>query len=262
MSAAPALRRVTRSALVRRARDATASTAPRSALVVAPHPDDETLGCGATILRKRAAGTAVTLLLVTDGRHSHAGTSIGPEELAARRRLEMAEATARLGLGPEDLRWAGLEDGAVGAAEDTLRDLLAALVVELAPDEVYATCAEEPHPDHAAVGRAARRAVAGLGPGTRPTLLEYPVWLWGGWPLASGGRLRSSADALARTLGRRAVRVSTGEYAGPKLHALAAHASQLTRPGSLRSDEPWEVLPAAVLSAATGPVELFLVPPA
>jgi len=49
------------------ARDDTATSAARSALVLAPHPDDETLGCGATILRKRAAGTPVHVLIVTDG---------------------------------------------------------------------------------------------------------------------------------------------------------------------------------------------------
>ena len=62
------VRRTVRSALRTVARDETSTTGTRSALVLAPHPDDETLGCGATILRKVAAGTPVHVLVVTDGR--------------------------------------------------------------------------------------------------------------------------------------------------------------------------------------------------
>src|SRR5688500_7275309 len=99
--------------LLRSARDVSDTVAARSALVIAPHPDDETLGCGATILRKVAAGTKVTVLVVTDGRHSHRSPSLPPERLAALREVEMAEAVARLGLAPADLRWGGLIDGTV-----------------------------------------------------------------------------------------------------------------------------------------------------
>ena len=38
-------------------------------IVVAPHPDDETLGCGATIMQKLAAGTPVHVVIATDGRY-------------------------------------------------------------------------------------------------------------------------------------------------------------------------------------------------
>ena len=38
-----------------------------SVLVVAAHPDDEVLGCGATMARHRAEGARVTVLLMADG---------------------------------------------------------------------------------------------------------------------------------------------------------------------------------------------------
>jgi len=37
--------------------------------VLAPHMDDETLGCGGTIARHVRAGASVTTIFLTDGRH-------------------------------------------------------------------------------------------------------------------------------------------------------------------------------------------------
>lgn len=47
------------------AEDVTSQTATRSCVVLAPHPDDETLGCGATITRKLVAGTPVMVVIAT-----------------------------------------------------------------------------------------------------------------------------------------------------------------------------------------------------
>jgi LmbE family N-acetylglucosaminyl deacetylase len=249
-------RRLTRAIMRSLARDETAGSKAHSALVLAPHPDDETLGCGATILRKVAAGTAVTVVVVTDGRHSHCSDKLSPEELAALRRTEMAEAGRRLGLPAGALRWAGFEDGTLTEREDDLAGYLIALLAEVRPQEVYTTCADEPHPDHAALGRAARRAAAGSV--HRPRVLEYPVWLWGSWPLRRGARFRSTMDALGLIAGRRVTKVRTGEHLAGKLHALQAHDSQLRRPGAVPADQEWPVLPPALLAAASDNVELFL----
>jgi LmbE family N-acetylglucosaminyl deacetylase len=245
-------RTLTRAMLLRTARDVSDTAAAHSALVIAPHPDDETLGCGATILRKVAAGTKVTVLVVTDGRHSHRSASLPAERLAALREVEMAEAAARLGLAPADLRWGGLVDGSVADNAEQLRKVLEDVIDAVQPDEIYATCAADPHPDHAAVGRAARQVRR---PGT--TLYEYPVWLWTTWPFSPGNRLGSVGAAAGVALGRRAVRVRTGEYLAGKLHALDAHQSQVTRPAGVPPEEDWPVLPGPVLAAAAGPAELF-----
>jgi LmbE family N-acetylglucosaminyl deacetylase len=246
------VRQTVRSALRTVARDETSTSATRSALVLAPHPDDETLGCGATILRKVAAGTPVHVLVVTDGRHSHRSASLSPLELAELRRKEMAQAAERLGLPGDALSWAGFEDGTVAEREDELAALVGRLVAENRSDEVFATCADEPHPDHAAVGRAARR-----GAGTA-RVLEYPVWLWGSWPVRRGDRLGSTLSAAAMVLGRRAVRVSTEGHLTGKLHALDAHASQLRRPPMVPEEDDWAGLPAGVLQAAAEEFELFI----
>jgi LmbE family N-acetylglucosaminyl deacetylase len=250
------IRRLTRASMRGVARDATGGTATRSALVLAPHPDDETLGCGATILRKTAAGTPVVVAVVTDGRHSHRSDHLSPDQLAALRKVEMAEAGSRLGLPPEGVLWGGFVDGTLSDRLDDVTAYVGALLAELRPDEVYTTCVAEPHPDHSALGRAARAAVAAAAHPVR--LLEYPVWLWGSWPLRRGERIQS-AVAAARTIARRGVtKVDAGEHLAGKLRALEAHASQLRRPDEVPADADWAALPPDLLAAAAEPAELFL----
>jgi LmbE family N-acetylglucosaminyl deacetylase len=168
----------------------------------------------------------------------------------------MAEAAARLGLPPEAVRWAGLVDGTVREHEDELAALCGSLIAELGPHEVYSTSAEEPNTDHAAVGRAVRRAVASARVPVR--LLEYPVWLWGAWPLRRGDRVRSTADAAGRLLRRQVTKVHTGVWLAGKMHALQAHGSQLRRPSVVPADEDWAALPPHLLAAAGDRAELFL----
>src|SRR5271157_4034878 len=54
---------VGRPLLLARATDMTAQTTTRSCLILAPHPDDETLGCGATIMRKLSSGSSVQVVI-------------------------------------------------------------------------------------------------------------------------------------------------------------------------------------------------------
>jgi LmbE family N-acetylglucosaminyl deacetylase len=252
-----AVRSFARAAMRISARDETTTTAGRSALVLAPHPDDETLGCGATIMRKLAAGTPVTVVVLTDGRHSH--PSLDPDALAALRHREMAEAGRRLGLPSESVRWGGFADGGLTAHEEEVTTLVEKLIGELSPDEIYTTCAAEPHPDHAALGRAARRAAGSANRlnASAVRLLEYPVWLWGSWPLRRGDRLSSTVDAARRVVTRSAISVRADQYSAGKLHALQAHASQLRRPEEVPADQPWPQLPPSLLAAAADRAELF-----
>ena len=67
-----------------RARFLTEDALKRSAIVFAPHPDDETLGCGGTIIKKRQAGAKISIVFMTDGRTSH-GHLMDINELTTRR---------------------------------------------------------------------------------------------------------------------------------------------------------------------------------
>ena len=65
----------------------------KSILIIAPHPDDEVLGCGGAIRRFVDEGLAVTVTIVTKG------TPLFPEAQVKRVRAEASEAAKRLGTG-------------------------------------------------------------------------------------------------------------------------------------------------------------------
>ena len=66
---------------------------PRCVLVIAPHPDDETIGAFALMARLRRRGVAVRILVVTDGGASHLASPTWPRRRLIRERQH--ENTAR-----------------------------------------------------------------------------------------------------------------------------------------------------------------------
>jgi LmbE family N-acetylglucosaminyl deacetylase len=238
--------------------DVTSEHALRSCLVCAPHPDDETLGCGGLIARKRDAGTAVRVLVASNGAGSHVTRS--GLDLAAIRAREVTEACRILGVAARDLVQLGLPDGELARFEDELVDRVAEEIDELRPDDVFVTSTRDWHPDHQALGRAARRAVAR----TRwvPRLLEYPIWWWvdGPWRRRDGqGRWSYGAGYAADTVKAFSVPtvelVATQPYLATKRRAIAAHRSQLE---SLELDTEWAVFDPAMRAALTGRFEVLL----
>ncbi|MEO7288212.1 MAG: PIG-L family deacetylase [Jatrophihabitantaceae bacterium] len=246
-----AVRSAARRLLISTARDRTAASASHSVLVLAPHPDDETLGCGGRILLARRAGQLVTVVVATDGAASHGAGEAGRDELRALRSAELAAATARLGLVPADLIELGHPDGQLAQHRDQLADQLSRLLATIRPDEVYCTSAWESHPDHASAAIALRQAVRQLD--YRPRLFEYPIWLWADWPLSRRRLVSGLLQLLALVAGRRASIVRLDAVRAEKELAVAEYRSQLGDP----VDGTVTALPAAVLDRSrTGP-ELF-----
>jgi LmbE family N-acetylglucosaminyl deacetylase len=143
-------------------------------IVVAPHPDDETLGFGCTAASLRSRGVDVTVVSVSDGGGAYPGLSpLERRWLERDRREETERATRILGLDPPI--WLGLPDGELADHEDALAEALTEFL-RVAPAGAWcaATWRGDGHPDHEAVGRSAAVACAR----TSATLLEYPVWMW------------------------------------------------------------------------------------
>jgi LmbE family N-acetylglucosaminyl deacetylase len=139
----------------------------RSVVILAAHPDDEVLGAGGMIAALAAAGARLRLVAVTDGEASHPGHT-APGELARRRIAETAAALRVLGAERTEVIRLGLPDTGVATRESHLVARLATLGAGF--DVCLAPWEHDAHPDHEAVGRAARRA--------GPPVLFYPVWMW------------------------------------------------------------------------------------
>ena len=127
-------------------------------LFIGPHPDDIEIGCGATVAALTDAGRSVSFLICTDGRYglenAPAGTT--PEDLIEIRNRE-ALAGAKV-LGVTDVRFLGLCDAGNYQKEELLGGI-ARVIGELQPEMIFAPdpCVPaECHPDHLAVGEAAR----------------------------------------------------------------------------------------------------------
>ena len=139
-------------------------------LVVAPHPDDESIGCGGTLRLYVERGDRVDVVFLTSG-------ELGLEELApdaARkvREAEAEEAAALLGL--NSLAFLRHPDWFVDDVGEAVQHDLVRLVEDQVPDRVLYPHSGEGHPDHAAAARIVDR-VAGL-LGTPFERAAYEVW--------------------------------------------------------------------------------------
>jgi LmbE family N-acetylglucosaminyl deacetylase len=150
-------------------------------LLIAPHPDDETFGCGNIIALKKQQGAQVKIIFLTDGEASMKGhSSIAPQEVADVRRRDSIEACAHLGLSVDDLKRYSLPDGQVPrkgmagfekAVERLLND-----IKEFTPAEIFCPHPMDGHGDHAAAAEMGQEAVRRCQ--SPPRLLYYTVWLW------------------------------------------------------------------------------------
>ncbi|MCI8211497.1 acetylglucosaminylphosphatidylinositol deacetylase [Pseudomonas sp. S25] len=145
------------------------------AVIIAPHPDDEVLGCGGLMHQLAQLGRPLKLISVTDGSASHPGSATWPaERLSVVRPQESAEALRRLDLPMHSLKWirGGFADTTVAQQEDQLTAFIARYLQPT--DVVFTTWANDGHADHEAVGRASARAAHSVG----ARLHEVPVWAW------------------------------------------------------------------------------------
>ena len=200
----------------------------RRLIIIAPHPDDETLGCGGLIAKAGRRGVPVGIIALTDGDASHPSSQRWPPAaLGGLRSGEQRRALARLGAGEAPVRRFGWGDGRVAGYAGGCR--LSRQLVALRAGVVLVTADADHHPDHQAAARLARTAAARLG----LPLIYYAVWS------------RVDTDRRGSTC-----------YCHQKNWAMAAHRSQVS---GYIADDPagFRLSPGALASLLSGPEQFF-----
>lgn len=216
-------------------------------LVVAPHPDDETLGCGQAIREAVATGREATIVLLTGGGGSHPASRSHPvETMKALRRKEFASAIAALEAGlprPIDSLQFDLPDGSVAHNSDGLADVERQLVELIAMREigtVWCSWAGDPHGDHRAasalIDRVQRR---------HPALIRFDYAIWGRF----GANVSCPPTEALRTF-------EAGRHRAAKRAAMDCYVSQLTP--SILDDPDGFTMPPALVEHFAGAPEIFI----
>jgi LmbE family N-acetylglucosaminyl deacetylase len=193
-------------------------------IVIAPHPDDESLACGGLLAEACRQGLRGKIVVVSDGVGSHPNSkAYPPDRLRSVREEEARQAGAELGLKPEDMLFLRLPDRFVpfeGEEAERAIGAIADCAKEICAKSLFVSWRHDPHCDHEAsyqIARAVQRRAKEL------RLFEYVVWgqtlpLSTGVDPIGGFRIQVDPEALEK-----------------KRCAIAAHRSQTT---DLIDDDP------------------------
>jgi LmbE family N-acetylglucosaminyl deacetylase len=194
----------------------------RPFVVVAPHPDDESLACGGLIADACRQGLRGTVVIVSDGAGSHPNSrAYPPDRLKSVREGEARRAAAELGLAPDEILSLSLPDRFVPCEGEEAERAIAAIVQcvrKIGARSLFVSWRHDPHCDHQAsyqIACGVQRREGEL------RLFEYVVWgptlppatevdTLGVFRIRLDTRLsKKSVARLPRTARRRAISLTT-----------------------------------------------------
>lgn len=223
-----------------------------STVVVAPHPDDEALGCGGLLALLHQAGQPLAAVLVSDGTMSHPNSELfsAPARQAVRA-TEFRHALTILGADETAPLLLNLPDGRVphNPTQPGFTQAVAQLREFLEHHQaatVLVPWRRDPHPDHRATAQLVQAALAAMP--HPPRRLEYVVWAW---QRAAPDDLPTAADTV------RGFRLDVAAGLQQKQRAIAAHRSQVA-PGVFTDDAEGFLLSPEMLAHFAGPYEVYL----
>ena len=216
-------------------------------LIVAPHADDESLGCGGVISLLRKYGQTVYILLLSDGTLSHPNSREYPaDQLMELREKELVEAAAILGVPAENIIFCRYKDRQVPSASGdefpTAVKNISKMLEVLKPQSIFLPWRRDPHPDHLAAFQLITQSnIQGA------QLYEYPIWL------KELGETSDEPNIEEVT----PFRLDISTVLQQKKEAIAAHRSQTT---NFISDDPEGfTLSEEMLDLFTIPYETFFI---
>lgn len=157
-------------------------------LVISPHPDDESIGCGGTIIKHITNGDIVHAVFLTSGEKG--GHKIPNDKIVNIRELEARNAADILQI--QNLCFWREPDGEFEVTEKNVKRLIEK-IQNFRPDIIYVTHEQEMHPDHQAAALLVRTAFNQL-----PTTAKKPIiWMYEIWtPLQEMAHIVDISDYI------------------------------------------------------------------
>jgi N-acetylglucosamine malate deacetylase 1 len=154
-------------------------------LIIAPHQDDEILGCGLLLADRCAKKESIHIVYLTDGSESHPGHPLhSPTQLALKRKQEAYQVASLLGLPQECLHFLELKDGQLpllsATEKEQAQNQLRGILSRHCFDEVFTPLFCDGSTEHEAAFDLVRSVIP-----ADIRLLQYPVWArWAPWRLS------------------------------------------------------------------------------
>lgn len=216
-------------------------------LIVAPHADDESLGCGGVISLLRKYGQEVYILLLSDGTMSHPNSVEYPaEKLRDLRESELINAAGVLGVSAENIIFCRFKDRSVPSIQDQGFEIsvenISKMLNMVKPASIFVPWRRDPHPDHKAAFHLINAADT-----LNAKIYEYPIWLE---ELGSAEDVPTNEEAMS-------FRLNISSVLDQKKEAISQHLSQIT---DVITDDPEGFqLSTEMLSSFNVPYETFFI---
>ena len=219
-----------------------------NSLILAPHPDDEALGCGGMISHLRSQNIPVTIIFITSGGASHPKSlQYPPQVLAKLREEEALQSCEILGVSSEDVKFFRNPDGRMTNLQksdiEVIIDELSLILTDRDISSIFMPWRRDVHEDHIVTNTIGFEAAQ---KSNRPLqIVEYPIWLWKNskdkdWPIE---------DEVS------SFRLNVETVLAQKRDAIFAHKSQTTK---LIDDDPdGFILTEDLLSPFLNPDEIY-----
>ncbi len=211
-------------------------------VIFAPHQDDETLGCGGTIIHKRHNGVAVKVVFMTDGNNSHKCES--NIDLSDTRRQEALNSCHVLGVMEEDVIFLNYRDGKLNENHNAaVIQVINILNIEQ-PYDVFIPYIGDSHADHKATNNIVMSAIKKINKTT--TIYEYPTWFLNCWPLVDRkmgvslySDIKQGIKFTFKIFRDFKYSINISDVISTKRRALEQHKSQITK---MNDNENWFIL--------------------
>lgn len=220
----------------------------QSCLVLAPHADDESLGCGGLISLLRNNEVEVSVVVTTDGSQSHANSKrFPPGKVKLIREKEVLTALRILGVEENSVTFFEGRDAALPAKSqpgfELLLQKLTTILKLSQPQLILVPYELDPHCDHRATWQLLNEALKGYG---KVKVWEYPIWLY---------ELAKKEDIPTLKPGE-LKKINIQPFLDQKIKAIESHVSQTTK--MIDDDPTGFILTSAVIAHFTDKFEYYI----